>query len=932
MTNKKSKDGLSVLLRRFAAGGMTLCMAASALPMAAEAAAVKEHSVRPLSAVNDISYTESTAVTNDPYRGFYKAVQISFKRDKSNVKTVEKYLDDIEEIKGQYDFVHLRMDISDFSEMDMHIEDDHKNKIDIVHSNNADISSQTDDVEAALDLLLKTLRKNGQCAVIRFAYDYKYMGKYKGDDITKYTIWEPTDEDTIRQHQEKISAVLSKYPDVIASVECGLIGPWGEMHGTARSSGEDGQYVKRYMDSWLELLPDEISVSVRKIRDVCCWKNWDPKQIDTYHTVEGTPDYRVGMFNDGYMGSPSDLNTYGVTTREKGVAWLEEQARHTLYGGEIVAWDDDNHKNEEPLNNIEFLQQEAFRTHTSYLNQGFNRSVTDHFKETAYKTKSSSFNNKNRDPVYLKDGITEYDYLRNHLGYRFVVKDVKLTKETTVYENFSINTKIENVGFGNLIKNEKAKLIIKGNGKQQTYDLSALNKKVGESAENYDPRYWDSGKDINNKGVTYLTATVDIPDSFPTGDYKVYLKIANDVKDQGEYPVHFANEGDIFDESLNANFLGNFKIVAGTKLTDSSSQAASSSSSKAPAVSSSKPATASSSKASAKSSSKPATASSSKASTKSSSKPATASSSKASTKSSSKPATASSSKASAKSSSKPATASSSKASAVSSSKPATASSSKAPAVSSSKPATASSSKASTKSSSKPATASSSKAPAVSSSKPATASSSKAPVAASRRPSRSSSVAEISSAANIFEPDSSSYVSASSLLTDETSSETSSIADSSSKPQRELNEWKVTKKATCTEDGTEARISADGFTEERAISALGHDDELISETAPSYGHDGEKLYVCKHCGRARIETIPWESDTTGDEDETIMRGDVDANGSINVTDIALTAAHIKGIKALDYAAIKRADVNTDGNVNVTDIAMIAAHIKGIKAIK
>ena len=64
----------------------------------------------------------------------------------------------------------------------------------------------------------------------------------------------------------------------------------------------------------------------------------------------------------------------------------------------------------------------------------------------------------------------------------------------------------------------------------------------------------------------------------------------------------------------------------------------------------------------------------------------------------------------------------------------------------------------------------------------------------------------------------------------------------------------------------------------------------------------------------------------------MRGDVDANGSVNVTDIALTAAHIKGIKALDYAAIKRADVNTDGNVNVTDIAMIAAHIKGIKAIK
>ena len=40
---------------------------------------------------------------------------------------------------------------------------------------------------------------------------------------------------------------------------------------------------------------------------------------------------------------------------------------------------------------------------------------------------------------------------------------------------------------------------------------------------------------------------------------------------------------------------------------------------------------------------------------------------------------------------------------------------------------------------------------------------------------------------------------------------------------------------------------------------------------------------------------------------------------------------KGIKALDEKGIKAADVNGDGEVNVTDIAMIAAHIKGIKAI-
>ena len=60
--------------------------------------------------------------------------------------------------------------------------------------------------------------------------------------------------------------------------------------------------------------------------------------------------------------------------------------------------------------------------------------------------------------------------------------------------------------------------------------------------------------------------------------------------------------------------------------------------------------------------------------------------------------------------------------------------------------------------------------------------------------------------------------------------------------------------------------------------------------------------------------------------------MDGDGKINVTDIALVASHIKGIKALDDKAQMRADVDRSGKINVTDIALIASHIKGIKAIK
>ena len=65
---------------------------------------------------------------------------------------------------------------------------------------------------------------------------------------------------------------------------------------------------------------------------------------------------------------------------------------------------------------------------------------------------------------------------------------------------------------------------------------------------------------------------------------------------------------------------------------------------------------------------------------------------------------------------------------------------------------------------------------------------------------------------------------------------------------------------------------------------------------------------------------------------ILKGDANCDGSVNVTDLGVTAAHIKGIKALSGNGLKNANVNSDKQVDVTDISMIASHIKGIKPLK
>ncbi|MBP1535616.1 MAG: leucine-rich repeat protein [Ruminococcus sp.] len=63
----------------------------------------------------------------------------------------------------------------------------------------------------------------------------------------------------------------------------------------------------------------------------------------------------------------------------------------------------------------------------------------------------------------------------------------------------------------------------------------------------------------------------------------------------------------------------------------------------------------------------------------------------------------------------------------------------------------------------------------------------------------------------------------------------------------------------------------------------------------------------------------------------LKGDTNGDKKIDVSDIAVIAAHIKGIKAMETNDLWSADANEDNRVNVTDIAVIASHIKGIKPI-
>ena len=72
--------------------------------------------------------------------------------------------------------------------------------------------------------------------------------------------------------------------------------------------------------------------------------------------------------------------------------------------------------------------------------------------------------------------------------------------------------------------------------------------------------------------------------------------------------------------------------------------------------------------------------------------------------------------------------------------------------------------------------------------------------------------------------------------------------------------------------------------------------------------------------------------TGNSTAGVMKGDVNGDGVVNVTDLSKIAAHIKSKKSLTGNVFVAADVNGDGSINVGDLSRVAGHVKGKKNIK
>ncbi len=506
----------------------------------------------------DIDDADQMQTFYNPDRGFYTPQVIHFKT------TAEEY-----KPYGNR-FIHLRADISEFSS--------NSRWGDSINYNHGTTQDLTEGFLDSFRKYLDRVRAQNSTVIVRFSYDPWYNGSWKYQSGFEM---EPGQEWILR-HIRQLAEVYDEYDDVITAVELGMYGPYGENHTSkisgSKNAGEALRELIRHTKS-IDLVARTAAVVAQAFEfstqgddRYAVTFRIDSPYFQAKADSSGADIYRVGLFNDGYLGTEYDYGTWGGSCdesicREEGVAWLEKYGANTSYGGEALTTANGYKK----INTVEFLSYEGFRTHTSYLNIQWNNNLIAEWKNTTFTP---------RDPI--DSGYSSaFKYIDDHLGYRYVLKEAYLIDSLGPKSDLPIRLKIQNVGFGNMIKSRPVTIVlrkIEGDSygtpielrQSGSFDPQTIRSRTVKLKSPFDEKgniadYGNIQAETAFDGMNEVRLEAKLPDSLSESDYAVFLRISqygNWPADSNYSTVRFANDSAYFDKLIGSNYIGKFTLSA----------------------------------------------------------------------------------------------------------------------------------------------------------------------------------------------------------------------------------------------------------------------------------------------------------------------------------------------------------------------------------
>jgi len=356
------------------------------------------------------------------------------------------------------------------------------------------------------------LRAQGFKAIVRFAYT---------KDTTR-PFNEPT-KARILEHIGQLAPLLRRNRDVIAVVQQGFIGAWGEgyytdVFSTAGQAFTAQNWTNRaeVLNALLAAVPEERMVQVRvpQQKQKHLYGVTAPTSsaaIPSSAAYNGTAAARIGFHNDCFLADNSDLGTYsdydGATSAQdilnlRNYAALE--TRYAAMGGETCI---ENPPDDDCAAAGGRADSDLALFHYSYLHQGYNADVND-------------------------DWVAQncIEAIKRRLGYRLQLISCRARSEARPGQAFHFTLELQNVGYAAPFNSRGLELVLRHETSGQRF--------FAELSRDFDLRFCLPGTN------RIFGAGLELPASLPAGRYELLLHLpdaAPSLYGQVPYSIRLAN-------------------------------------------------------------------------------------------------------------------------------------------------------------------------------------------------------------------------------------------------------------------------------------------------------------------------------------------------------------------------------------------------------
>jgi Domain of unknown function (DUF4832)/Domain of unknown function (DUF4874)/NPCBM/NEW2 domain/DUF5010 C-terminal domain len=355
------------------------------------------------------------------------------------------------------------------------------------------------------------VRQAGFKIIPRWSYNF---GPPDGNDASR---------DRILAHIDQLTPILRQNADIIAYLEAGFIGQWGEWHTSSNnlSGGASNDSIQVITDRLLSALPLNRMVALRYPRDKV--ELTGGAALTANQAFTGSSQARLGAHNDCFLASVNNWGTYNNRDAER--AFYNQDNLFVPQGGETCNSGGDA---QSYIGCANALDEMAY-LHFSSLNSQFEQNVLN---------------------GWINGGCMEE--VKQRLGYRFRLIDATVSNTAQANSSFAFNFNVANDGFAAPYNPRGLSVVLRSTSDGSLHEVNITNGSSVPSNHSLDPRFWTPGQ------TTAVNTSLTVPNGLASGNYEVFLSLFDpepNLRNRSDYAIRLANQN-VWEAGSGLNKLG----------------------------------------------------------------------------------------------------------------------------------------------------------------------------------------------------------------------------------------------------------------------------------------------------------------------------------------------------------------------------------------